>query len=137
MGRRWCERKRRSTRAFEEHVLLALVNSAVADVSRMEGIGYEAVLGIIEHASKQEIDWTEHGDLRLPGLDGLALLKGHDNYVTIPSGRGSGGTRVLGVLPGRSKDTVREFLRSIPPAIQPRRPLRRERRWSVLPRPSR
>ncbi len=116
----WYERKRRITGAFEEYILLALVNSTVADVSRKEGIGYDAVRGIVEHFSKREIDWTEHEDLRLLGLDEIALLKGHDDYVTIPSGIGSGGARVLTVLPGRSKETVKEFLESIPPAIRKR-----------------
>jgi hypothetical protein len=36
------------TRAYEEHVLLGLINSAVSDVHTKDDSGYEAVMGITE-----------------------------------------------------------------------------------------
>jgi transposase len=48
-------------------------------------------------------------------LDEIALKKGHRNFVTIVTARLADERLViLGVLPGRQKDTVVDFLRSIP-----------------------
>jgi transposase len=43
----WYDHRSGCTKAFEKHVLLACVNSTVEDVSIKEGIGYEAVRGIM------------------------------------------------------------------------------------------
>ncbi len=116
----WHERRRRHTMAFEEHVLLALVNATVADVSLKEGIGYDAVLGIIDHWLRRDVDWTEHEDLDQLAMDEITLLKGHDDFITIASGRANGEVRLLGVLADRTKATVKKFLQSIPRAIRKR-----------------
>ena len=44
----WYDRKSPHTRAYEEHILLGLVNSTVSDVHMKEDVGYEAVMGITE-----------------------------------------------------------------------------------------
>ena len=44
----WYEPRSLHTRAYETHILLNLVNSTVLDVSVKEGIGYEAVMGMID-----------------------------------------------------------------------------------------
>ncbi|MCP3998044.1 MAG: ISL3 family transposase, partial [bacterium] len=117
----WYERKRRYTKAFEEHVLLALVNATVADVSHKEQVGYDAVLGILEHAlNRKDVDWAEHQDLDKLGLDEITLLKGHRDFITIVSGRANGETRILAVLPDRTKETVKAFLETIPQDLRKR-----------------
>jgi hypothetical protein len=55
----WYEPRSPQTRAYETHVLLSLVNSTVTDVSIKEGIGYEAVIGIINRYVSPEVDWNE------------------------------------------------------------------------------
>ena len=44
----WYDSRSPHTKAYETHILLSLVNSTVVDVSIKEGLGYEAVQGIID-----------------------------------------------------------------------------------------
>lgn len=44
------------TRAYEDHLLKALVNSTVQDVSRKEGAGYGGVRGILERRIASQAD---------------------------------------------------------------------------------
>jgi transposase len=111
----WYESRSPQTHAYENHILLSLVNSTVTDVSIKEGIGYEAVMGIIERHVSPEVDWSEFEDLEIIGVDEIALKKGHRDFVTIISVHlRNGKNRVLGVLEDRKKETVRKFFRSIP-----------------------
>jgi len=60
---------------YENHVLLQLVNSTVADVSIKENLGYDAVDGIIDYIGK-EIDWNSLEKLEILGLDDISRKKG-------------------------------------------------------------
>lgn len=115
----WYESRSPHTRAYENHILLGLVNSRVTDVSIKEGIGYEAVMGIMERNVSPEVDWSEFEDLEIIGVDEISLKKGHRDFVTIVSVRfGDGKNRVLGVLEDRKKETVRKFFKSIPKELR-------------------
>ena len=86
------------------------MNSTVTDVSIKEGLGYEAVMGIINRHVSQEVNWSEFRDIELVGLDEIALKKGHKDSVTIVTARLADGTkRVLAVLPARQKALVKKF----------------------------
>ena len=53
------------------------------------------------------------------GLDEIALKKGHRNFVTVVTARLANGRLViLAVLPDRQKDSVVDFLRSIPERLK-------------------
>ena len=111
----WYDPRSRHTKAYETQVLLSLVNSTVSDVSRKEGLGYEAVMGIIDRQVSREVNWNEFQDVEIVGLDEIALKKGHQDYVTIVTARLANGTkRVVAVLKDRQKATVKEFFLSIP-----------------------
>jgi transposase len=85
------------------------------EVSIKEGIGYEAVMGIIKRHVSPEVDWSELEDLEIIGVDEISLKKGHRDFVTIISVLlRNGKKRVIGVLEDRKKETVRKFFRSIP-----------------------
>lgn len=115
----WYEPRSPQTRAYETHVLLSLVNSTVTDVSIKEGIGYEAVIGIINRYVSPEVDWNEFEDLEIIGTDEIALEKGHGDFITIVSTRLSNGkNRILGLLKDRKKETVRKFFKSIPKRLR-------------------
>jgi transposase len=104
--------------AYDNHVLLQLVQSTVEDVSVKEGLSYEKVVGVLERRIEGRVDWTQMADIELLGLDEIALRKGQGHYVTLVTGRLCGGEIViLGVLPGHEKAVVVEFLRLIPPRI--------------------
>jgi transposase len=114
----WYDARSGCTKAFEKHVLLACVNSTVFDVSMKEGIGYDAVRGIIDRHIMQGIDWETIKNLPILGFDEISLKKGHRDFVTIVTGRIDGETIILGILKDRKKETVKEFLMSIPKRLR-------------------
>ncbi len=104
--------------AYDNHILLQLVNSTVEDVSRKEGLSYASVVGTLERRIDASVDWSLLSEIDTLGLDEIALKKGQRNYVTLVTGRFRDGEIViLGVLPGHEKAEVVEFLRSIPQRI--------------------
>jgi len=104
--------------AYDNRILLQLVNSTVEDVSVKEGLSYGSVVGALERRIESSIDWTGMADIEILGLDEIALKKGHRDYVTLVTGRLQDGEIViLGVLPGHEKATLVEFLRLIPHRI--------------------
>jgi transposase len=115
----WYQSKSAHTKAYEEHVLLQLVNSTIQDVAIKEGLGYEAVVGVIDRHIATKVDWNEFVRLEVLGLDEIALKKGHQDYVVIVTARlRDGQIKVLAVLPNREKETVKAFLKRIPPRLQ-------------------
>jgi len=101
--------------AYDNHILLQLVNSTVEDVSRKAGLSYDSVAGTLERRIESNLDWSGVADIQVLGLDEIALKKGQRDYVTLVTGRLSDDEIViLGVLPGHEKAEVVEFLRSIP-----------------------
>jgi transposase len=104
--------------AYDNHVLLQLVNSTVEDVSLKEGLPYESVAGALERRMDANVDWSSMAGFEILGLDEITLKKGHRDYVTLVTGRTQKGEiEILGVLPGHEKAEVVEFLRSIPQRI--------------------
>ena len=83
----WYDHRSRCTPAFEKRVLLACVNSTVLDASIKEGIGYETVRGIIDRSIAKNIDWQAIKNLKIMGIDEISLKKGHQDFVTIVTGR--------------------------------------------------
>ena len=110
----WYTSRCSCTKAFEDHIMLQLINSTVKDVSIKEDIGYEAVMGIIDRHISQTIDWTVFTHLDVMGIDEIALKKGHKDFVTIVTARIKDETIILGVVKGRKKKTVKAFLQTIP-----------------------
>jgi transposase len=115
----WYRPKSSHTKAYEEQVLLQLVNSTIQDVALKEKLGYEAVVGIINRYVTTQVDWGLFERLEVVGLDEIALKKGHSNYVVIVTARlKDGQVKVLAVLPNREKETVKAFLARIPTRLQ-------------------
>jgi len=106
------------TKPYEEHILLGLVNSTVQDVCIKEDIGYEAIMGIIARHIQEEVDWSQYSHLDILGIDEIALKKGHRNFVTIVTGCLTDETVILGVLPDRTKTTVKAFLAGMPQKLR-------------------
>jgi transposase len=99
--------------------LLQLVNTTVTDVSRKEQLAYDTILGIVDRHIQAEVDWSQYTALDTLGMDEIALKKGHRDYVVIVTARLKNGRVVLlGVLENRQKETVVEFLRSIPERLK-------------------
>lgn len=114
----WYEPRSSQTKAYEDHVLLSLVNSTVEDVSIKEALGYEAVMGIINRHIAPEVDWRKFKRLGIIGIDEISLKKGHKDFVTIITARVGTEVNILAVLEDRKKDTVKGFLASIPKRLK-------------------
>jgi transposase len=115
----WHKSNSPQTKTYEDHVLLQLVNATIEDVSVKERLGYDAVLGIVERRIAARVDWSQFRSLDVLGLDEIALKKGHRDFVVIVTARLANQRVVLlAVLPDREKDTVVQFLRSIPEALR-------------------
>ena len=112
----WHERNSPNSTAFEKHILLG--GSTVEDVSQREGIGYEAVMGIVRRHIQTKVDWESIERLEQIGLDEISLKKGHQDFVTIVSANIDGRVQLLAVLKDRKKATVKAFLQSIPESLK-------------------
>jgi len=116
----WYVPKSPHTRAYDEHLMLLLINSTVVDVSCKEQVGQDAVEGALERCLLDQVDWTQFKALNIIGIDEIALTKGHKNYAAIISSRQADGhVAILAVLPDRTKESVRAFMESIPPRLRP------------------
>lgn len=115
----WHESNSPNTFAYEQHILLQLVNATVEDVSRKEQLAYDMISGIVDRHIRAEVDWSQYTTLSTLGMDEIALKKGHRDFVVIVTARLKDGRIVLlGVLENRQKETVVEFLRSIPERLK-------------------
>jgi transposase len=120
----WYDPKSPNTKAYDRSLMLQLVNSTVEDVSRKEDIGYDAVDGAMDRCIHISVNWDEFIELGILGIDEIAIKKGHDHYVAIRTTQQlDGQVALLAVLADRQKDTVRQFLESIP-----------QRLWQTLKR---
>jgi len=72
----WYDPRSPHKKAYEEHILLEMVNSTVADVSIKEGLGYKVVMGAIYRHVDTEVSWGDIERLDVIGLDEISLKKG-------------------------------------------------------------
>ena len=114
----WHEPNTPNSFAYEQSILLQLVNSTIVDVSIKENLTYDGTLGILERNISDHVDWSKITSIGVLGLDEIALKKGHRDFVVIVTARKHGRVIILAVLADRKKDTVIDFLRSIPERLK-------------------
>ena len=106
----WRTRNCQNSIPFEKHILLSLINSTIEDVSAKESIGYGAIEGILGRHINSEVEWQELKSLNVIGVDEISMRKGHKDFATLVTTRDEAeGIRILAVLEGRKKDTVKKF----------------------------
>lgn len=110
----WYDRKSSQTKAYEQQVLLALVNSTISDISIKEDLGYNAIQSIVDRHIRADVDWSSIKALGLIGIDEISLKKGYRDYVTLVTSRSFDKIRIIAILKGREKDKIKTFLSSIP-----------------------
>jgi len=116
----WYDSKSPHTKAYDHHLMLQLVNSTVEDVSHKEDVGYDAVEGAIVRCVHASVNWDEFTELKIIGIDEIAMTKGHSNFVAIiTTQQVNGHVALLGVLADRQKETVRQFFECIPAHLRP------------------
>ena len=117
----WYDPNALHTKAYERHLILQLVNSTITDVEAKEDVTSAALLGILDRWIATSVDWDALEPFTTLGIDEIALLKGHRDFVAVISAQTPGGDlHVLAVLPDRLKATVLAWLLSIPQAIRSR-----------------
>lgn len=110
----WYQATGHCTETYAKYIINQLINSTVSDVARQEHITYERVASIIKSHVPTEIDWSKINEIKDLGIDEISLKKGHKDFVVIVSSKINGKPVVLGILNNRKKDTVKDFLLSIP-----------------------
>jgi transposase len=117
----WYDPQALHTKAYERHLILLLVNSTLSDVEAKEDVTYDAILGILDRWIASSVDWDALLPFATIGIDEIALLKGHRDFVAVISAQTDDGElHVLAVLPDRLKATVVAWLKTIPVAIRER-----------------
>ena len=115
----WHEVRSPNTKAYEKWLLRLLVNSTVADVSKMLTISEESVNGILDRWLSVTVDWSEFNAIKVLGVDEISLKRGHRDFVVLVTVRcQSGGVKLLAVLPDRKKQTLIDFFASIPTPLK-------------------
>jgi len=111
----WMERKSKTTKGLDKYINRNLIHSTVEDVSKKESITYDIVESALHRCVNTAVDWTVIKDISTIGIDEIAIKKGQNDYITIISVKDDQDKLfVVGVLPGRLKETVKSFLESIP-----------------------
>ena len=114
----WYEQRHTCTKAYEEHILLLLINTTIEDVSIKENISCDVIKGIIDRGIDTKIDWDAIEKIDIAGIDEISLKKGHKDYVAIITAFINGQLRILAVLKDRDKDTVKKFFLSVPKRLR-------------------
>lgn len=117
----WYDPNALHTLAYERHLILQLINSTITDVGIKEDVSDDALLGMLDRWIASSVDWELLDPFTTIGIDEIALLKGHRDFVAVISAQSEGGDlHLLAVLPDRKKTTVICWLQSIPAAIRER-----------------
>jgi transposase len=117
----WYDPKALHTKAYERHLIVQLVNSTFSDVAAKEDVTADALLGILDRWLARRVDWDAIEPFETLGIDEIALLKGHRDFVAVISAQSADGhVQVLAVLPDRLKATVVAWLKTIPASIRSR-----------------
>jgi len=117
----WYDEQALHTKAYQRHLIVQLIGSTLTDVEAKEDVTSDALLGILDRSLASSVDWDALETFAVMGIDEIALLKGHRDFVAVISGQTeSGELHVLAVLPDRLKASVVAWMESIPAAIRVR-----------------
>lgn len=115
----WYDPNALHTKAYERHLIVQLVNSTLTDVEAKEDVTAAALLGILDRWIARSIDWDALEPFTTLGIDEIALLKGHRDFVAVISAQtADGDLHVLAVLPDRLKATLVAWLEAVPATIR-------------------
>ncbi len=117
----WYDPNALHTKAYQRHLIVQLVTRTLADLEAKEDVTSDALIGILDRWIASTVDWATLDPFATLGIDEIALLKGHRDFVAVISGRtDSGRLYRLAVLPDRLKATVVAWLETIPVSIRGR-----------------
>lgn len=100
----WYTQRSPHTKAYDERLMELLKGSTVSEVSQIEQIGYDAIVGALEREIPEEVDWDGIDRLDTVGIDEISARKGRKGYRAIVTARSDDGeVHLLAVLPNRKK----------------------------------
>ena len=114
----WHKKNSSFTIPYEKHILLSAINSTETDVAHKEGVTEEQVKGIVNRHIDSQVDWEKIDTLSILGIDEISLRKGHQSFIVVISALNEGKLRIISLLKGRKKETVKAFLSSIPEKLK-------------------
>ncbi len=115
----WYDPNALHTKAYERHLIVQLINSTLTDVEAKEDVTSDALLGILDRWIATNVEWDALEPFATLGIDEIALLKGHRDFVAVISAQTEDGhLHILAVLPDRLKTTLVAWLQTIPAAIR-------------------
>lgn len=116
----WYKPRSPFTKAFERFLLKELIGSTVSDVVRKNGVGEKAVLGVLKRWISVPVHMANLAPFDTIGIDEISRRKGYKDFLAIITAYNSktGELTPLGLLPDRTKSTVKKFLRKIPEQIR-------------------
>ncbi|MBV7332848.1 hypothetical protein KFU94_32395 [Chloroflexi bacterium TSY] len=95
----WYEQRSPHTQAYDEYLVMQLINSTIEDVSLKEEVGYDAVVGALNRLIEPKINWDEIDEIGTLGIDEISRSKGRKKFSAIITARQpKGKVRILGVL---------------------------------------
>lgn len=83
----WHESNSPHSYAYDNHILLQLTHSTIADVCAKEGLSYSSVAGTLERRIDKRVNWSELEEIETLGLDEISLKKGRKHFVTLVTAR--------------------------------------------------
>lgn len=111
----WVAKGGKVTKGLEEYIMRCLINSTIQDVSRKEGISYSTIETALAHRVGKHVNWDNLNDIVTIGIDEISNRKGFKDFIAVVSARDSeDNLHVLAILKDRKKETVLDFLNSIP-----------------------
>lgn len=110
----WFKRSGHHTKPYDDYLMLQLIGSTISDVAKKENLSDGVVQRIIDSYQIDEVDWKSIDRIGLLGIDEIAKLKGHDNYITLITSRHQDRNKILAVIDGKEKASIKAFLSSIP-----------------------
>jgi transposase len=117
----WYDPNALHTKAYERHLIVQLINSTLTDVTEKEDVSYDALLGILDRWIARSVDWATLEAFTTIGIDEIALLKGHRDFVAVISAQNvQGDLHILAVLPDRLKATLVTWLEAMPVGVRAR-----------------
>src|SRR6266508_5094035 len=87
----WYDPNAVHTKAYERHLIVQLIKSTLTDVEAKEDVTAAALLGILDRWIAQSVDWDALAPFTTIGIDEIALLKGHRDFVAVISARTESG----------------------------------------------
>jgi transposase len=115
----WYDPKSPNTRAYEEAVLLQMVDGTMSDASLKKNLTPDTLADIVTRWMSLPVEWRDYEGLQQLGLNEIPLQDDDQTRVMIVTAeKADGRSVVLAVLQDCRKETIREFLRTVPSCTQ-------------------